>query len=1110
MSSSFDVLLNKLDRFIRRYYLNQLIKGSLFFGAGLLILFILIISFEYFGYLSTNIRFGLFYGFLLFNLIVFIKYVFIPLLGMLRIGRKIGPEQAASIIGKHYRKELNDKITNALQLKNYLNENPENAALILAGVEQKTRQIVHLPFQKAIPLKGNLRFLPYLLVPMFFVGLFYFMQPSFILEPASRIVQYETHFERPRPFDMELLSDSNAFRHEDVEVLVRATGQVYPATANIRINGGNYRMNEEKPGVFSRIVRNVQDDLYFFIEAQGFTYGPFAINVFEKPAISHFHIDIIYPEYTGLGNDSYSNMGDLSVIQGSKIQYTFYTNGNSEILFKKEDESLAHQKIRNGVYQVKTIANKSFEYNVYALNADHGKGDSLRYFVSAQADAYPKIAVEEHRDDILLAHLFYRGTIEDDFGFTRLKFNYRAMDQQQINRGKQVDFFTEKVEIDPNLRNQTFYYHFDLKSIYVKPGETVEIFFEIFDNDAINGPKASRSQLFTYYIPTEEEILAEQKATEERVEQGLSDGIGEAQQAIDQIGELRRQLLDTDRLGWEQREMLQELLDKKETMEQHIQELADQKMDSDTRSEQFRESNEKLKEKQEELQQLFDEVMSDELKELFDMIRDELNNLDRDQVYEMLEKMEFEFQDLEHQMDRTLEMFRQFAMERMLQQSIDRLNDLAEQQEALREQTESDGESDGIIEEQEDIKDSFEAVQDMLQEFRETNDKLQRPKDLMETGEFEDSILQDLQNAIDQMNMDNMNMAVPSQEDAGGKMQELSEMLMNMQQDLFQKQLVEDARAIRMLLENLLRSSFSQEDLMLETRQVNVNDPGYVEMIRDQRKIQSDLQMVEDSLVALSKRQIAIQPYVNREIAEIHLQMDQTINLMINRRRHQAATRQQLIMTHVNNLALMLNESLQEIQDQMGMGQGMGEDSQAGEGAPSFQDLSEMQEMLNEMLQQIRDGQQPLPGETGKPGMGMSEQMARMAAEQEAIRNQLKNLTDEMRNQGREVDEGLDQLQRDMERSELEMIRKQLSSQTMIRQQQILTRLLEHHQAELRREQEERREGTTAKDYELSNPEDIFEYNRIRAREVDMLRSLPPGLRPFYRSLVEQYFLHVD
>jgi hypothetical protein len=97
-----------------------------------------------------------------------------------------------------------------------------------------------------------------------------------------------------------------------------------------------------------------------------------------------------------------------------------------------------------------------------------------------------------------------------------------------------------------------------------------------------------------------------------------------------------------------------------------------------------------------------------------------------------------------------------------------------------------------------------------------------------------------------------------------------------------------------------------------------------------------------------------------------------------------------------------------------------------------------------------------------------------------------------------------------MERTELDIVTRNVTRQTIQRQQRILTRLLEHEKAQLQREQEERREGTTAKYYELSNPADIFEYNRIRNRELEMLRSMPPGLKPFYRSLVETYFLNVD
>ncbi|MDR4988753.1 MAG: DUF4175 family protein [Bacteroidales bacterium] len=1110
MSAVFDILLKNIDRFIRRYYLNQLIKGSIFFGAGLLILFLLLVSIEYFGYLGTNIRFVLFYFFLLYNAAIFVYYVLLPLFGMIRIGRKVTPEEAARIIGKHYKTELNDKITNVLQLKRYLDEKPENATLILAGIEQKASGINLIPFKNAIPIKGNLRFLPYVLVPLMFAALFYAISPAFLIEPAARIVQYETFFERPTPFSFVMISDNTAFRHEDKEIIVEATGPVMPTEARLLINRTAYRMQDAGSNSFSYRIRNLQEDIEFFIESGGFRFGPFRINVYEKPSINHFQVKVRYPGYTGFADDLYTNLGDLSVIQESEMEFTFFTNPYNEILFRKQNNTLVPEKEREGVFSFTVRASESFSYKVYAHHESLGPGDSLNYFINVIPDAHPRIAVEEHRDDILLAHLFYRGTIEDDFGFSALKFRYRALNQRQISRGEEVPFMAETVDIDHNLKNQTFYYHFDLNSIYARPGETIEAYFEVFDNDPINGPKSARSRMFTYYIPTEEEILADRRRTEERIDEGLSEGIGEAQQARDQIDELRRQLLDTDRMGWEQREMLQELLRKKDEMEQMVQQLADEKQQSETKSEQFMDKPEALREKQEELQRLFDEVLSDELKELFEKIREELDNLSRDAVYEMLDQMEFEFRDLELQMDRTLEMFRQFAMERLLQESIDRLDKLAEEQEELGNTTGEGGQEEDAERQQEDIAEKFDHISEMLEEFRELNNKLQRPKPIEDTSAEENAIRQQMQQALEQLMMNNMDEASSLQKDAGGKMKELSEQLSNMQQSLFQQQLAEDARAIRMMLENLLRSSFSQEDLMLETRQANVNDPRFLELLREQRKIQSDLQMIEDSLIALSKRQIAIQSFVNSEIAEINMQMRYGIEHMINRRRHQAASRQQLIMTHINNLALMLNESLQDIQQQMAMGEGMGDPSQSGEGGMSFQDLRQMQEQLNEMLNQLQQGEQPMPGETGQGQMSMSEQMARMAAEQEAIRNKLRQLSDEMRNQGMDGGRELDQLQRDMERSELDMLRKQITRQTIRRQEQILVRLLEHERAELQREQEERREGTTAKNYEISNPEDFFEYNRIREREVEMLRSLPPGLRPFYRSLVETYFLHVE
>jgi len=213
-------------------------------------------------------------------------------------------------------------------------------------------------------------------------------------------------------------------------------------------------------------------------------------------------------------------------------------------------------------------------------------------------------------------------------------------------------------------------------------------------------------------------------------------------------------------------------------------------------------------------------------------------------------------------------------------------------------------------------------------------------------------------------------------------------------------------------------------------------------------------------------------------------------------------------MTHVNNLALLLNESMQNMQAMMdGMA---GQDMQDGEGqSGGMQDLREMQEQMNQMLDRLQQGQNPMPGESGEQQIGMSEQLARMAAEQENIRKRLNEIIQERKGSEDDGNE-LEEIMREMERTEMDIITNNVTRLTNLRQQQILTRLLEHEKAELEREIDEQRVGNTAINYDLSNPVDIFEYNRVKNRELEMIRTLPPAFRPHYKSIVESYFLNVD
>ena len=77
---------------------------------------------------------------------------------------------------------------------------------------------------------------------------------------------------------------------------------------------------------------------------------------------------------------------------------------------------------------------------------------------------------------------------------------------------------------------------------------------------------------------------------------------------------------------------------------------------------------------------------------------------------------------------------------------------------------------------------------------------------------------------------------------------------------------------------------------------------------KQQNKLKDDSKIIEDSLLALSKRAPEISALVNREINAIHLNMDKTVKALADRNTGESSMRMQSTMTSVNNLALLLND----------------------------------------------------------------------------------------------------------------------------------------------------------------------------------------------------------
>lgn len=139
----------------------------------------------------------------------------------------------------------------------------------------------------------------------------------------------------------------------------------------------------------------------------------------------------------------------------------------------------------------------------------------------------------------------------------------------------------------------------------------------------------------------------------------------------------------------------------------------------------------------------------------------------------------------------------------------------------------------------------------------------------------------------------------------------------------------------------------------------------------------------------------------------------------------------------------------------------------------------------------------------------MSEQLAKMVAQQEAIRQALQEFNQENNKDGQGKLGDLEKAMKQMEDTQRDLLNRQISDETMKRQEHILTRLLESEKAERERDQEERRESNEPKQEIYRNPAQFEEFKKLKSRDTELIKTIPPTLNSFYKNLVNVYFQNI-
>ena len=1119
-ASQYDILIQKLDRFVRKYYVNRVIRGLIFSTIYILAFFIAINLLEYYLYLPGYLRKVLFWGFILSSGVFTSRFFLLPLLHYYRLGKLISYEQAAQIIGTHF-KEVKDKLLNILQLRSNAPSNT-NTDLLLAAIDQKASELKPVDFSFAIDLSRNRQYLKYLAPPALLFLFIIIAAPNVIKEGTARLYHNNTVYEKQAPFQFVIQNkELKALQFDNYTLNVKIEGNALPAEVYIEADKNTVRLKKKAQNLFTYEFVNLQKPTEFQFQANGFHSQEYTLDVVAKPVVSGFEVDCNYPAYTGKKNEVLKNTGDLVVPTGSKLTWKFNTQNVDGLTFASGDSVYKVGRTGESGYTFSKTFLQSTSYTIKVSNKNAKDADSVSYSLNVVPDLYPTITVNEKNDTATQKYFYYVGDIADDYGLHRLTFNY------QLTRADSSAAALKTVEVPFNAGTASrFTYYWALSDFNIKPGDKMSYYFEVWDNDGVHGPKSTRSTMLNFDMPTLNELNKQLSNDNKELKDDMKEAMKKAEKVKDQLQDMKDKLQEKSNMNWEDKKNLANNIEQQKQLQQQLEDIKNKMDQNFEKQNEFKEINPEIAEKEKNLQELFNQVMNKDMKELFEKLQKMLDQLQKKDALDKMDDMQANSEKLDKELDRMLELFKKLEFQQKLEETADKLDKMAAKQDSLSNQTAGNQDKgadkkngnevkdakaqDQLKTDQAKLNNDLKDAEKDLEDLKKLNDETKSGQDFKDAKQDMNSAEQEQQEAQQSMNQNQNSSASKKQKSAASNMKDASHKLSAMKDKMEQDEDAEDMQAIQQLLKNIIQLSFDEEKLMTDVKETNINNPKYVELMHEQERIRVNSKMVEDSLYALARRQDQIKSFVTKEITNVDKYLGKGIADMEDRNPPRAMENEQYVMTGYNNLALLLSEALQQLQQKESQAQEP-KDGQPkmcmkckkpGNGMPK---LSKMQKQLNDKISQAAEMMKK-QGQ-GKPGdKGMSQQFAEMAQMQAQIRKELEKINEQENKNGQQPLGNLGQTTKQMEETEKQLVNKQLTTEMMKRLQEIMSHMLQAENAEREKDQKQERESHTAKDMPRKIPPSLEEYLKAQQSQVDLYKTVSPELKPYYKTLAEKYF----
>jgi hypothetical protein len=1016
-------------------------------------------------------------------------------------------------VGKSH-PEVKDRFANALQVYHETAEDTQNGEISrsLAGtaLHNAYEAVEPIIFSQVIDRRTPQRRLLFAGLALITAFMVWGIAPNFMAQgagillaphrtPAALALQFEV-----TPGDAEIIKGQN-FR------ISAAVNRPTADDANVEWRQTDGRATEQAEmkralaGIgaqFNHTIENIRESFSYRVHLGNESSRWFNVTVVEPPLVRSLRVTVKFPNYTGrqpLELDE--NVGDILALPGSTVSVRMTPNkpvAQANILFSTgevtplaagDDFRAEFTVRRQGTYQ-------------FGLKDEKGltNQDAIQYRLELETDQSPTVQItfpgrDMDLDESMRMPLVIEG--EDDYGFSKLQIVYEILEGGAAEGKRGTMALPIANKNSRAFREQPIW---DVAQLDLQPEDVVRYYAEIFDNDVIAGPKSGRSQVFHLRFPSMYEMYQEIAGAQEEASQDLQRMYEQAKKTKEEIDKLAQEMKKDPNLNWEQKQKLSEGAGATQKMQEEMQKLQEKMQEMVDTMERNDLLSPQTLEKYQELQNLLQEMKSPELQKALEEMQKAMQNVDPEKLQEAMKNFQFSQEEFLKSLERTINLLKQVQAEQKLDEAIKKTEDLLERQKDVNQEAAKNPSADkrdeladkeaGMKPDAQSLENSLGDLNKLMKDLQQQGsaEKIEAASQMMNSPD----LASEMQQMANQMQQGSMSQAQQSGQKIASTLQQVQQSLQGAQKQMSSNQRREAMQALQRSSTDLLQLSKQQEQLMKQSAGMNANSPQFNQNADRQQELMSGLQRVGEQLYQLSQKSFAVTPDIARAMGKAMNEMQAALNEMEQRNGQAAGERQGQAMQGLDQAVAGLRQSMQQgagISMAMGFEQFM----------QRMMGLSGQQQGINQQTQGL--------GEQGMEAMARQAAMARLAAEQAAVKKSLEQLMKEFGQRG-EILGRLDQTAKDMEDVVKNLQHNQAGRPTIERQQQILSRLLDAQRSMRERDYSKEREAQTGKNYRALDPGSLPADLGAKKNSLyeDLLRAMRENYTRDYKDLIQRYF----